>query len=129
MYDYANLICNCINIQSVEVQVFGMFSGRTQQEMTHIIEIYSVHSQPSFTDVRRCHTLWTRNCSDIPYHQHTASAYTSSSYHTYCFTNPYLYNIILIIYPLYTETENMNIQYENVITLISTKQPTFAADK
>lgn len=116
-------------MQSVEVQVFGMFSGRTQQGMTHIIEIYSVHSQPSFTDVRRCRTLWTRNCSDIPYHQHTASAYTSSSYHTYCFTNQYLHNIILIIYPLYAETENMNIQYENVITLISTKQTTFATDK
>lgn len=36
---------------------------------------------------------------------------------------------MLIIYPLYTETENMNIQYENVITLISTKQTTFATDK
>ena len=129
MYDYAKPIWNCINIQSVEVQVFGMFSGRTQQEMTHIIEIYSVHSQPSFTDVRRCHTLWTLNCSDIPYHQHTASAYASSSYHTYCAICPYLHNIILIIYSLYTETENMNIQCENVITLISTKQPTFAADK
>lgn len=129
MYDYAKPIWNCINIQSVEVQVCGMFSGRTQQEMTHIIEISSVHSQPSFTGVRRCHTLWTRNCSDIPYHQHTASAYASSSYHTYCAIYLYLHNITPIIYPLYTETENMNIQCENVITLISTKQPIFAADK
>lgn len=60
------------------MQVCGIFSGRTQQEMTHIIEIYSVHSQPSFTDIKRCHTLRTHNCSDILYHHHIASAYASS---------------------------------------------------